>query len=110
MVMRITHILFSMKDLSDSDLGGLRKEYASLITKCDYHLGRILDFFDDHNKWKDTMLIINTDHGFLLGEHDVLGKNVFPMYDDPIHETVLFCINGGQANLYDGKWYYDTWK
>jgi arylsulfatase A-like enzyme len=30
-------------------------------------LGRVLDAFDRLDLWKDTMLIVNTDHGFLLG-------------------------------------------
>ena len=33
--------------------------YASLLTMCDAMLGRVLDLFDKHNLWKDTMLIVN---------------------------------------------------
>ncbi len=36
---------------------------------CDYSLGRILDLMDEYDLWKDTMLIVGTDHGFLLAEH-----------------------------------------
>ena len=43
---------------------------AALISMCDYYLGIILDKMDEHDMWKDTMLIVNTDHGFMLGEHD----------------------------------------
>ena len=50
------------------------REYAALISMCDAYLGKILDFMDDHEMWKDTLLIVNTDHGFLLGEHDWLGE------------------------------------
>lgn len=35
------------------------------------------------------MLIVNTDHGFLLGEHGWWGKTVMPMYDEIAH-TPLF--------------------
>jgi arylsulfatase A-like enzyme len=47
-----------------------RKQYAALISMCDHSLGRILDFMDENNMWEDTMLVVTTDHGFLLGEHD----------------------------------------
>ncbi len=33
--------------------------YASLLTMCDAMLGRVLDLFDKHDLWKDTMLIVN---------------------------------------------------
>ncbi|WP_024347466.1 sulfatase [Lacrimispora indolis] len=66
-------------------LGDLKKEYAALITMCDHHLGRILDFMDENRMWEDTMLIVNTDHGFLLGERGFMGKNYMPMYEEIIH-------------------------
>ena len=33
---------------------------------CDAMLGRVLDTFDKYNMWEDTMLIVNTDHGFMM--------------------------------------------
>lgn len=44
---------------------------------------------DQYDLWKDTMLIVNTDHGFLLGEHGWWGETVMPMYDEIAH-TPLF--------------------
>jgi hypothetical protein len=66
-----------------------RKLNAALITMCDDYLGRILDFMDKHDMWQDTMLIVNTDHGFLLGEHDWWGKCSMPFYNE-IANTPLF--------------------
>lgn len=67
----------------------LRYEYASLLSMCDESLGRVLDVMDDLDLWDDTMLLVCTDHGFLLGEHGWWGKNVQPWYDETIH-TPLF--------------------
>ena len=39
---------------------------------CDMSLGRVLDAFDKHSLWGDTMLIVNTDHGFLMGARHAL--------------------------------------
>lgn len=63
----------------------LRYCYAALLAMCDHTLGRILDMMDRYNLWEDTLLIVNTDHGFLLGEHDFWGKNVMPYYDETAH-------------------------
>lgn len=62
-----------------------RREYAALLTMCDTYLGKFLDFMDEHDMWKDTMVIVNTDHGFLLGEHDLWAKSVHPWYNETVH-------------------------
>ena len=66
-----------------------RYEYAALVSMCDDYLGKVLDPMDELDLWKDTMLIVNTDHGFLLGEHDWWAKCVQPFYDEVAH-TPLF--------------------
>lgn len=67
----------------------VRYENAALISMCDRNLGRVLDFMDEHDMWKDTLLIVNTDHGFLLGEHDWWAKGNVPFYQEIAH-TPLF--------------------
>ncbi|MEV0974650.1 sulfatase-like hydrolase/transferase [Microtetraspora glauca] len=63
----------------------LRNRYAALLSMCDRSLGRVLDLMDELAMWDDTMLIVCTDHGLLLGEHDWWGKNAPPFYDETIH-------------------------
>lgn len=63
----------------------IRYMYASLVSFCDQQLGRVLDLFDEHNLWEDTLLIVNTDHGFLMGEHDWWAKVVTPFFQEVAH-------------------------
>ncbi|MBD2872767.1 sulfatase [Paenibacillus arenilitoris] len=63
----------------------VRYEYAALLSMCDAYLGKVLDTMDELDLWKDTMLIVNTDHGYLLGEHDWWAKMVMPMYNEIAH-------------------------
>ena len=67
----------------------VRYVYAALMSKCDRYLGKILDKMDEYGLWEDTMLIVNTDHGFLLGEHGCWGKTAMPMWHEISH-TPLF--------------------
>ncbi|MHC4872404.1 MAG: sulfatase [Planctomycetota bacterium] len=67
----------------------MRYTNAALISMCDHYLGTILDIMDEKNLWEDTMLIVNTDHGFLLGEHDWWAKCKMPMYTE-VSNTPLF--------------------
>jgi arylsulfatase A-like enzyme len=62
---------------------------AALVSMCDAQLGRILDTMDRLGLWDETMLIVNTDHGFLLGEHDWWGKCRMPFYHE-VANTPLF--------------------
>ncbi len=63
----------------------IRREYAALVSMCDHSLGRVLDFMDANGMWDDTMLIVNTDHGFLLGEHGWWAKSVQPWFNELVH-------------------------
>lgn len=80
---------------TEDDIANLRKEYCALLSMCDGQLGRVLDKLDQYDMWNDTMLIVNTDHGFFLGEHDFIGKNFPPMYDEVIH--IPFFIHDPRA-------------
>jgi len=62
-----------------------RLEYAALVSMCDASLGRVLDAMDAHDMWEDTLLIVNTDHGFLLGEHGWWAKSVQPWFNELVH-------------------------
>jgi len=67
---------------SPEEIAELRANYAALTTMCDEYFGKLLDFFDTHDLWSNTCLILTTDHGFLLGEHDWWAKNRMPVYDE----------------------------
>lgn len=63
----------------------IREKYAAMISMCDDNLGRVLDLFDKYDLWKDTMLIVNTDHGYMLGEHGWWAKNNMPCFSEIVN-------------------------
>ena len=63
----------------------LRTEYAALVSMCDAKIGGVLDTMDELDLWDDTMLIVWTDHGFLLSEHDSWAKCWLPWYQELAH-------------------------
>ena len=67
------------------EISELRANYFALLSLCDFLLGEFLDYFDAHQMWDDTALIVTTDHGFLLGEHDWWAKNRMPLYEEISH-------------------------
>lgn len=73
---------YGAADETPEEIEIIRKKYMALLTMCDKYLGKVLDKMDEYDLWKDTMLIVNTDHGFLLSEHGWWGKSVMPTYNE----------------------------
>jgi hypothetical protein len=74
---------------SAEEIAEIRGNYAALVAMCDAYFGRLLDFMDEHGMWEDTALILTTDHGFLLSEHDWWGKNLQPYYEEISHIPLI---------------------
>lgn len=73
----------------ENEINHIINQYKALVTMCDRNLGRVLDLMDQYNLWEDTMLIVGTDHGFMLSEHGYWGKNRVPYYNE-VANTPLF--------------------
>lgn len=74
---------------SQEEVDEVKYSYFADLSMCDEQLGRILDYMDEKKLWEDTMFIVNTDHGYMLGEHGYWAKNYMPCYDEIVH-TPLF--------------------
>jgi len=76
---------YKLVDETPEEVNHCRMEYAASVSMCDHYLGKILDIMDDKDLWKDTLLIVSTDHGFLLSEKDMWGKTILPLYNEIVH-------------------------
>lgn len=63
----------------------LRANYYRVVALCDFLLGQLLDYFDRYSLWNDTAIVLTTDHGFLLGEHDFWAKSRMNLYEEIVH-------------------------
>jgi arylsulfatase A-like enzyme len=72
-----------------AEIAHIRAEYAALVSMCDHSLGRVLDLMDELDLWKDTLLIVCTDHGYMLAEHGWWGKIFQPWFNETAR-TPLF--------------------
>lgn len=67
--------------LSERELAFVRAQFAGKVTMTDRWFGELLDTLDELGAWTETVVIVTSDHGFLLGEHGWVGKNHPPVYD-----------------------------
>ena len=90
-------------DYSDAELHNLWAHYAAESELVDRHLGRVLQKIDDLRLWDDTIVIVTSDHGTSIGEHNRTGKSNISDNDDrywPIYPEVghvPFLIAGGDV-------------
>ncbi len=93
--------LYDRLNLTAAEADELRANYAAVIAMCDENLGKILDVFDRRNLWRDTALVLTTDHGLLLGEHEWWGKNRMPFYEPLVHIPLF--VSHPSCRALDGK-------
>jgi arylsulfatase A-like enzyme len=60
----------------------IRTCYAALLTMTDHWLGRLWDKLDEQNLWQDTVVVLTTDHGTMLAEHQYWMKGLMPVYNE----------------------------
>ena len=75
----------------------IRARYAGKVTLADRYLGRLLDRMDDLGLWDNTALIVMTDHGHFLGEHDWWGKPCCPQYRAIANVPLFVHVPGAPA-------------
>lgn len=73
---------YGPNDLSGEELAALVGRYNRLVRRCDHELGRLMAAMTRLGLWKDTVLVLTTDHGLLLGEKEFLGKNRPPFFNE----------------------------
>lgn len=87
---------------SPEEMAEIRGNYAALVAMCDEYFGKLLDYFDENQLWKNTALVLTTDHGFLLSEHQWWGKNRMPYYEEIAHIPLMIwhpeCAQGERRN------------
>ena len=61
-------------DLSASDIAQLRATYYGMVQEVDDQVGRLIDKLKEWGLYDDTLIVVTADHGELLCDHWMLGK------------------------------------
>lgn len=68
--------------LSTEELNHIHALYCGEVTYVDHWFGKFYDKLESLGLLDNTMVIVTSDHGFLFGEHDWLGKHARILYQD----------------------------
>ena len=72
----------------------IRACYGAKLSMIDHWFGKVLDAVDRNDLWHDTAVLVCTDHGLYLGEHDVFGKPGVPVHEPMGHIPLLVAWPG----------------
>ncbi len=61
--------------LTQRQVAELRAVYLGLAAEVDFHIGRLLDWLDATGQRDNTLVIVTADHGEMLGDHGLWGKD-----------------------------------
>jgi arylsulfatase A-like enzyme len=64
------------------------QEYASCVTYVDDHVGQLMGYLKENGLYDETMIILVSDHGEHLGEHDIFFTHAMP-YHEAIHVPLM---------------------
>ncbi len=63
-----------IRDWDTNDFNTLRAIYYGMITEVDAQLGRIFAALRQAGQWDNTVIVLTSDHGEMMGDHWSLGK------------------------------------
>jgi arylsulfatase A-like enzyme len=86
----------------------VRQLYAAEVTLVDVWLGRFLDRLENLGLADNTLLMLVSDHGVLLGEHGWVGKRYSEMHQELTHVPFVMRHPAGKAKGTTTGYYAST--
>ncbi len=74
-------------DASPETTAALRAIYLGLCAEVDHHIGRVIDALKETGQWDDTVMVITSDHGEMLGDYGMWDKGTF--HDAAYHVPLI---------------------
>lgn len=74
--------------LTRGELARMTAGYYGMVSQLDHAVGRVLDALDERGLTDDTLVIVTSDHGEFLGEHQLIFKGPFG-YDSLLRVPLL---------------------
>ena len=74
-------------DLDEAELRQVQANYYGLLAEVDHHLGRIVEHLQATGEYDETLIVVTSDHGELLGDRWLFGKEGF--FDRAFHVPMI---------------------
>ena len=88
-------------DLDDAALAQLRATYYGMVQEVDDQVGRLIGKLEDWGLYDDTLIVVTADHGEMLGDHWMLGKQGY--FDEAFHVPLILRDPSAAADTGRGR-------
>jgi arylsulfatase A-like enzyme len=85
----------------DGHVRQLRATYYGMIKEVDDQLGRLIGWLKAQDLYDNTLIVLCSDHGEMLGDHHLLSKLGF--YDQAFHIPLIVRVPSGMTGALRGK-------
>ncbi len=75
----------------------VRARYQAEVTRADRAIGDLIASLKARGLYEDTLIVLTSDHGEALGEHDSIG-HVISLYDELLHVPLVVRLPGGRLD------------
>ncbi|MBX6320383.1 MAG: sulfatase-like hydrolase/transferase, partial [Rhodospirillaceae bacterium] len=76
-----------LQDMDERELRQTRAAYYGMIAQVDDEIGRLLAHLDETGEARETLVVFTSDHGEMLGDHWLWGKDGF--FDQAFHVPLI---------------------
>jgi arylsulfatase A-like enzyme len=80
--------------LSDEQWQRVTAAYWAVISFLDAEVGRIVDALKEAGAWEDTIIVITSDHGDMMGAHGLVTKGVGTGYEEVYNVPLIVRVPG----------------
>ena len=77
-------------EATDETAQMLRALYFGLATEVDHHIGRVVDWLKSSGQYDETLIVLTSDHGEMLGDYGLWGKQSF--HDACFHVPLIIRV------------------
>ena len=74
-------------DLAEWKYQRYMRDYAKTLKSLDDNVGRVLDYLENHDMLRNTLVVYTSDQGFYMGEHGWFDKRF--MYEESMHTPLV---------------------
>lgn len=81
------------KELAEWKYQRYIKDYLKVVKSLDENVGRVLDYLEEKDMLKNTLVVYTSDQGFYMGEHGWFDKRF--IYEESLHTPLIMLLPEG---------------
>jgi arylsulfatase A-like enzyme len=96
---KISHSLYGPASfLTEKELKNLRTKYAAEVSLVDNWFGYFIDYIKRIGIWDNSIIVVVSDHGHMLGEHGLIAKAANPLGREVADLVAMIRFPGGEGS------------